>query len=200
MPTNGQNGVPEPSGIPSNGISSTPVRPVRIAIIGGGIAGSAAALSLTRLPDVHVKVYERAPAIREAGAQIALMVSAMKTLHRMLSPKAFTELERNMFRADGADGIHHRHWRSGEVLATNISPHTPRRLQEGRTSRVVLHRVLMRDVPESVVEYGKEFVRVQTYTTTAGHKKALLHFKDDSTVTADLVIAADGLYSVSYTI
>ena len=43
--------------------------------MGGGLAGAAAAGTLSRLPNVHVKVYERSEAIREVGALIGVMVS-----------------------------------------------------------------------------------------------------------------------------
>lgn len=44
-------------------------------IVGGGLAGAASAGTLSRLPDVEVKVYERADKVREAGALIGIMVS-----------------------------------------------------------------------------------------------------------------------------
>lgn len=43
--------------------------------MGGGLAGAAAAGTLSRLPDVDIKVYERADKVREAGALIGVMVS-----------------------------------------------------------------------------------------------------------------------------
>lgn len=172
-------------------------RKLRIAIIGGGIAGTAAAGALSRLPHVQVKVYERSPVVREAGAQIAVMVTALKVLSRMLSPAAWEHLQSVLYRGKGTDGIHHRHWRTGEILLTAISPHTPRHLQEGRASRVLLHRTLMMDVPEGVVEYGYDLSKVETQTNGEGKKEAILHFKNGITRTVDLVVAADGLYSVS---
>jgi hypothetical protein len=48
---------------------------IAIRVVGGGIAGAAAAGSLSRLPNVQLKVYERSDAIREVGALIGVMVS-----------------------------------------------------------------------------------------------------------------------------
>jgi salicylate hydroxylase len=172
--------------------------PLRIAIIGSGLAGAAAAGALARLPDVQIKVYERSPVVREFGALIAVMVSAVKVLKRMVSPKAWDELQRILYRGEGTEGIHHRHWRSGEILATAISPDTPRHMQEGRTGRIPLHNMLMMDVPDGAVKYGKEVTHVEPRgTSKAEMASALLHFADGSIEEADLVVVADGLYSVS---
>lgn len=174
----------------------TPSRVLRIAIIGGGLAGAAAAGALSRLANVQVRVYERSPVIREAGAQIAVMVTAIKVLRRMLSPAAWDHLEQVLYRGKDTDGIRHRHWRTGEVLLTAISPHTPRSMQEGRASRVMLHRTLMMDVPDGVVEYGNEVACVETRRNDEGGSEAVLHFKGGHSTSVDLVVAADGLYSV----
>jgi salicylate hydroxylase len=172
--------------------------PLRIAIIGSGLAGAAAAGALARLPDVQIKVYERSPVVREFGALIAVMVSAVKVLKRMVSPKAWDELQRILYRGEGTEGIHHRHWRSGEILATAISPDTPRHMQEGRTGRIPLHNMLMMDVPDGAVKYGKEVTHVEPRgTSKAELASALVHFADGSIEEADLVVVADGLYSVS---
>lgn len=175
--------------------SSSP-RKLRIAIIGGGLAGASAAGALSRLPDVEVRLYERAPAVRESGAQIAVMVTAIKVLRRMLSPAAWDHLQQVLYRGDNTDGIHHRHWKTGEILATAVSPDTPRHMQEGRASRPLLHKTLMMDVPDGVVNYQSEIVRLEPRITLHGQKEVVLHFRNGQAKIADLVIAADGLYSV----
>jgi salicylate hydroxylase len=172
-------------------------RPLRIAIIGGGLAGAAAAGALSRLPDVEIKVYERSDAIREVGALIAIMVSAVRTLSRMLSPSGFKELQRILYRGENTEGIHHRHWRTGEIMASAISPHTPRHLQEGRTGRIPLHKMLMGEVPDGVFEYGRQVVHVERLPRASGDddQEMRLRFADGSTTITDLVVVADGLYS-----
>ncbi|OKL63770.1 hypothetical protein UA08_00695 [Talaromyces atroroseus] len=173
-------------------MANSNTRQLRIAIVGGGLAGAAAAGALSRLPNVQVRAYERAPAVREAGAQIAVMVTALKVLRRILSPAAWEYLQSRLYRGDGTDGIHHRHWKTGEILTIAISPDTPRYLQEGRTSRVSLHRALMIDVPDGVFEYGKEVLKVESHRQK---KEVSLHLSNGETKTADLVVVADGLYS-----
>ena len=116
----------------------------------------------------------------------------------MISPASFDELQSICYRGTSVDGINHRHWRTGEILTTAISPHTPRHLQEGRTSRVALHRVLMNEVPEGVFRYGKQVVHVEKSAQEDGAgMKMQLSFADGSSRDADVVVAADGLYSVS---
>ncbi len=80
-------------------------------------------------------------------------------------------------------------------MTTQISPHTPRRLQEGRTGRVPLHKLLLSEVPEGILEYGKKVLRVETFTDEK-NPNIRLYFEDGGTTDADLVVAADGLYSV----
>ena len=55
---------------------------LKIAIIGGGIGGSAAALLLLKA-GFDVRVYERAPELREVGAGIVLTPNAVRVLHHL---------------------------------------------------------------------------------------------------------------------
>jgi len=122
----------------------------------------------------------------------------MRSLARMLSPENFEELQSICYRGEEVDGINHRHWRTGEVLTTAISPHSPRHLQEGRTSRVALHRVLMKEVPDGVFRYGKQVSRVEKRSREIdGMGDMAIHFADGSIESTDIIVAADGLYSVS---
>src|SRR6185503_18024977 len=54
----------------------------RIAIIGGGIGGLTTALALKEF-DFECEVYERAPALVDAGAAIAIWPNAMRVLARL---------------------------------------------------------------------------------------------------------------------
>jgi 2-polyprenyl-6-methoxyphenol hydroxylase-like FAD-dependent oxidoreductase len=58
--------------------------------------------------------------------------------------------------------------------------------------------MLMMDVTDGIIEYGKEVTRVEPQgERQAAQPGAILHFADGSTEEADLVVVADGLYSVS---
>lgn len=51
-----------------------------VAIIGGGPAGLASAIALSRLPYLSVKLYERNPEPQEVGAGISISHNAWKVL------------------------------------------------------------------------------------------------------------------------
>ena len=54
-----------------------------VAIIGGGIAGLAAAIGLKGHPGIDVQIYEQSAELREIGASIALGPNGMRTLERL---------------------------------------------------------------------------------------------------------------------
>lgn len=56
---------------------------LRIAVIGAGIAGLAAAIALQQHSGIDVQIYERATELKEIGASIALGPNGMKALERL---------------------------------------------------------------------------------------------------------------------
>jgi len=80
-----------------------------VAIVGGGIGGLAAALSLLHA-GLDVQVYEQAPALGEVGAGIQISPNASRLLHRLgLGPA----LDRTGVRPVG---VHQRRWDDGRTL------------------------------------------------------------------------------------
>jgi salicylate hydroxylase len=61
---------------------ATPAK-LKVAIIGAGIAGLAAAIGLKDLPYLEVEIYEKAKKLEEIGASIALGPNGMRTLERL---------------------------------------------------------------------------------------------------------------------
>jgi salicylate hydroxylase len=55
--------------------------PTTVAIIGGGPAGLASAIALSKLPYLSVKLFERNPEPREVGAGISISYNAWKVLN-----------------------------------------------------------------------------------------------------------------------
>jgi 2-polyprenyl-6-methoxyphenol hydroxylase-like FAD-dependent oxidoreductase len=51
-----------------------------IAVIGGGIGGLAAAIALSKLPNVSVRLFEQHPELREVGAGISISYNSWKVL------------------------------------------------------------------------------------------------------------------------
>jgi salicylate hydroxylase len=67
--------------------SECPVEGIRVAIIGGGPAGLAAAIELARLPFVDWHLYEQKPAISEIGTGITLQRSTWRLLEKLEASK-----------------------------------------------------------------------------------------------------------------
>ncbi|KAL6364193.1 hypothetical protein LRP88_02109 [Fusarium phalaenopsidis] len=67
--------------------SKCPVEGIRVAIIGGGPAGLAAAIELARLPFVDWHLYEQKPAISEIGTGITLQRSTWRLLEKLGASK-----------------------------------------------------------------------------------------------------------------
>ena len=80
-----------------------------IAVIGGGIGGTAAALSLLRA-GFDVQVYEQASALGEVGAGVQISPNASRILHRLGLADALARM--------GVKPIawHQRRWQDGRTL------------------------------------------------------------------------------------
>lgn len=61
---------------------------IRIAIVGGGLAGAALANSLVQMDHLEVHVFESAPQFSERGAAVGLSVNSQNALSRVLNTDA----------------------------------------------------------------------------------------------------------------
>ncbi|HEY1294879.1 MAG TPA: FAD-dependent monooxygenase [Chloroflexota bacterium] len=161
-------------------------RPVRIAIIGGGIGGLTAARAL-RLCGFDPKVYEATPELKEIGAGVALHPNAMKALRSL-------ELEMPV-RAVAWESEYQvvRDGRSGRVLTK-----TPQRGYLDRrfgATGCTVHRADLLDIlaaalPAGTVQLGARCMSIQS--SDAG---ASAQFADGSEIEADVIVGADGIHS-----
>ncbi len=162
--------------------------PPRIAIVGGGIGGLAAAAFLDRagLPSV---VYEQAPELKEVGAGLVVAPNAARLLRRLGA------MERLQDRAVPLDvGWEFRRWDDGRVLSAENLAESCERLYGERTYTV--HRADLADaiaaaVPRGTVQLGKRCTSVAVRADNA----PVLTFADGTCVEADVVIGADGVHS-----
>ncbi|KAL0570339.1 hypothetical protein V5O48_011636, partial [Marasmius crinis-equi] len=166
-----------------------------IAIVGGGIAGLASAISLQRLPNVSVHLFEQASELREVGASIALGPNGLRGLEEMGVGEALGDDVG--FRSD--HGIPHifQHWKTGEVLATERhSPGvTESRHHTSRFYRPHLVQVLASHIPSDKLHLGKRLVGIKFSEDTDGATgKPILQLEDEEFI-ADLVVGADGIKS-----
>jgi len=86
-----------------------------VAVIGGGIGGLIAAISLAyHCPGIHLDIYEQAPEYSEIGAGVGIAVNAAKVLNRLGVYKAANAIsgERNHIHRT------HRRWDNGSEIVT----------------------------------------------------------------------------------
>jgi salicylate hydroxylase len=162
-------------------------RAPRIAIIGGGIAGLAAAVALHRR-GIEVTVYEQAPELSEIGAGVQMTPNAMNAL------KALGLEEAAMTVAFEPQSQVLRSWKSGRIIyRAPIKGVFRERFGAPLCSfhRADLLSVLVRPLPDRVVRLGARCVSVEPRETSAA-----AHFADGSAVEADIVVGADGIHSL----
>lgn len=155
-----------------------------VAIVGAGYGGAAAAKALSLL-GVRATVYEQADRIREVGAGIGLRPSTMDRFRQWGIFDAIAEV------SSPSDYF--------EILSASAEPMMRETWPEadtyGETTRLI-HRgdfidALLGALPEGTVRLGH---RLESVTDEGD--RATLSFANGTTVTADLVIGADGIKSV----
>ncbi len=160
----------------------------RIAIVGGGIGGLAAAAFLGRagLPST---VYEQADELKEVGAGLVVAPNAARLLRRLGVMEDFLE------RGVQLDvGWEFRRWRDGRVLSAEDLASSCERLYGEQTytaHRADLLDVIRLAVPEGTVRLGKRCIELVT-----SKNRPTLRFSDGEAAEADVVIGADGVHSV----
>ena len=160
--------------------------PLRIAVIGGGIGGLTAALSL-RQAGFEVDVYEQAPELTQIGGGINMGPNAVRILRRLgLTAGLAREGVRPFF-------THQRRWQDGRTLQR--APLNPLCEELYGAPHITIHRADLLDVIAS----GFPAERIHL-----AHRLISLEDKGDYTeawfengvrVTADILIGADGIHS-----
>lgn len=158
----------------------------RVAVIGGGIGGLAAALSL-RAAGFDVQVYEQASALSEVGAGIQIAPNASRILHRLgLAPA----LDRRGVRPVA---VHQRRWDDGRTLQR--APLGPELEAAYGAPYYHFHRADLLAALASAMPAGQ----VQTGRRLAGladrGDRVTLRFADGAEAEADIVVGADGIHS-----
>ncbi|MFJ8064985.1 FAD-dependent monooxygenase [Psychrobacillus sp. NPDC096426] len=155
-----------------------------VIIIGGGIGGLCAAVTLQK-QGFSVKVYETSPTFQPVGAGIGIGSNAMQALMNI--------------------GVGEKVFANGNVLHTQVFLNAKGRKlnsidfsvlkekfgQENITiHRADLHRTFLEALEPNTVYYNKKCVNVDQ-----SGDKVIAYFEDKTEVTADLLIAADGIHS-----
>lgn len=158
---------------------------LKIAVVGGGYGGAAAAKALS-LRGADVTVYEQAGQIREVGAGIGLRPSSMDQFRQWGVFDAIAEVSSasDYFEilSAGGDTIMKDSWPGMDDFAVRTKTH-------------LIHRgdfieALVGVLPEGMVRLGH---RLESIQDRGDH--GVLTFANGSTAEADLVVGADGIKS-----
>jgi len=158
----------------------------RIAIVGAGLGGLAAAIALRR-QGFEVQVYEQASELVEFGAGINISPNSVKFFHAVgLADKLHAISSEPI-------GLTWRDWGSGEIH--NCLPFVDFEKRYGAKYYVVhrsdLHRLLSEAVlPQASIHLGKRCTQVETRNGSVG-----LTFTDGTSAEADVAVGCDGIRS-----
>ncbi|KAL7625160.1 hypothetical protein AAE478_004375 [Parahypoxylon ruwenzoriense] len=170
-------------------------RRIKIAIVGGGIAGLALAAGLAKQPHIDMHVYESVTAYKDVGAGLALHLNAIRAM-ATISP----ELRQAYFNKASSMGDEDQMMSTNVILAQG--PHKGQLVAElGRAKgRKTVSRADLLDgflalVPRECISFGKRLVSINEQLP--GEHKVGLTFRDGSTAAVDCLLGADGIHSVT---
>jgi salicylate hydroxylase len=158
----------------------------RIAIVGGGLAGLAAANALRKFA-IEPEVFEAAPALGEIGAAVNASPQAVKAL------RAIGLGDRIAAVGYASPGIHTRNMQTGEFLEFNDRFKAAQRYGAPYYS---FHRADLLDALASGLDAGKIHTGHRLTGLEERGERTVLHFANGARVEAEYVIGADGVRSV----
>lgn len=153
----------------------------KIGIVGGGIGGLTAALSLEHFGFTNYEIYEQAPELKEAGAAISVWPNALR-----------------VFKEIGIYDNLSQHW--GEISEAFIKTDKGRVLSRFKPSydlpaacmhRADLHSVLYKNIPAAKLLKDHSLKRFEQ----SGQGPVTLHFRNGLQKEVDILIGADGIHS-----
>lgn len=161
---------------------------MRIAVAGAGIAGLTLAAALHRAK-IECHVYEQTEQLAEVGAGVQLAPNATRLLHRL----GLADHLRRV--AVAPEAIEMRRWDDGRTLQRTALGNTCR--DRFGAPYYVLHRADLHNGLLSLVPPDRVHLGARLTAVTQSADEARLHLSDGTTVTADLVVGADGIHSIT---
>jgi salicylate hydroxylase len=160
--------------------------PLRIAVIGGGIGGLTAALSL-RQAGFAVDVYEQAPELTQIGGGINMGPNAVRILRRL---GLAAGLDREGVRPLST---HQRRWQNGRTLQR--APLNPLCEELYGAPHITIHRADLLDViasgfPAENIHLGHRLIGLESKG-----EGIEAWFENGARITADILVGADGINS-----
>jgi salicylate hydroxylase len=162
--------------------AATLKEPLRVAIVGGGIGGAAAAAALIQR-GVAVRLFEQAPALAEVGAGVALQPNGIRMLRQLGLAGALTRW--------GARWLDPQFRRSdGSFIAHMWPPERGVEIEFYGMHRADLLNLFVEQLPADVVATDHKCVGFEQ-----DEAQAIISFANGRREVADVVIAADGIHS-----
>ena len=159
---------------------------MRVIVIGAGIGGLTAALTLGRA-GIDVSVFEQASELREVGAGIMIGPSANRILHRL----GLEEPLRRVGVRPPARQL--RRWDDGCVLASALLAEVCER--EFGAPYYNFHRAELLDVLASALPDGIMHLDHRCVEISQQEDRVEVRFHNGTVVDGDLVVGADGIHS-----
>ena len=158
----------------------------RIAIVGGGLAGLAAAHAL-RTFGIETEVFEAAPALGEIGAAVNVSPQAVKALQAIDLGDKIAAV------ATASPGIYTRNMQTGEFLEFNDRRKNAARYDAPYYTfhRADLLDALASGLDDSAIHLGHRLIGLEERADGI-----ILAFANGARVEAEIVIGADGVRSV----
>jgi zeaxanthin epoxidase len=167
--------------------------PLKVLIAGAGVGGLALANTLSKNPHMDVTVLERTDQFKRFGGPIQLASNALKILDEM-DAKVYNEImEKFTFTGDKENGIKdgiRTEWYAkfdlGSPAEARDMPYT------GVIERPDLQEIYLNNLPDGTVQNGDGVV---SYSTNSGTGQVTAELDSGKTVTGDVLIGADGIWS-----
>jgi len=159
---------------------------MRIIVIGGGIGGLAAALTLTRA-GFEVAVFEQAAELREVGAGVQISPNATRILHRL----GLEEPMRRFGVRPRAGVI--RRWNDGSEISRQ--PLADACERNFGAPYYHFHRAELLDLLSAAVPHGVLHLDHRCVRLTQRGDRVEVRFHNGATAYADVVVGADGIHS-----
>lgn len=168
--------------------------PFRIAIVGGGIGGLFCALSVHRHcqrtgAEIEINVYEQAAQYKEIGAGVGIGINAARLAHQLGFGDRLNAI------AGHRTGVwisFRRFDNSEEVVTIPVNDNqTVRQAPCARTDLLDMLKAVVEERGAATLHTKKACQRVEDL----GGESVRVHFADQTTADANLVIACDGIHS-----
>jgi salicylate hydroxylase len=162
-------------------------RAPRIAIIGGGIGGLAAAVALERR-GAETIVCEQSARLSEIGAGLNLTPNAIKALRALGVEDKVNAI------ASASNFLNIRSWKSGRYISrTRRSDFT----EKYGAPNLSVHRADLLNVLAGALKTTDIRTGLRAVAVEGNATNAVARFADGSEIEADIVVGADGIHSVA---